>query len=158
MASDIGMSHPKKKAYSTDMYYAKLANRLLDDFKRLRLDFGVQTMAIMRYAAITLANYMEDIVADSGQWRTFSALCEQLFGQAIPMYHDADAEYYPDEPCIEVVRFLVWHAATEMDDIWWNAGDQSLRTTCPTSMTTRCSTLRVHPMRNGPTCASCWPI
>ena len=29
---DICQSHPNKKAYNTDTYYAKLANQLLDDF------------------------------------------------------------------------------------------------------------------------------
>ena len=127
MAMDICQSHPNKKAYQTDAYYAKLANQLLDDFKQLRLDFGEPTEPIMRYAAILLANYMEDIVADSGQWRAFSSLCQQMFGQIVPMYHDANSEYYPDEPCFEAVRFIVWHAATEMNDIWWNANESSLR-------------------------------
>ena len=127
VAKDISQSHPNKKEYQTDAHYAKLANLLLEDFRQLRLDFGEQTSSIIRYTAVMLANYMEDIVADSGQWRSFSALCKQMFGQAIPMYHDANAEYYPDEPSLEAVRFIVWHAATEMDDIWWNADDKSLR-------------------------------
>ena len=32
VAMDICQSHPNKKAYQTDAYYAKLANQLLDDF------------------------------------------------------------------------------------------------------------------------------
>lgn len=127
VAMDICQSHPNKKSYDTDAYYAKLANQLLDDFKQLRMDFGQQTSPIMRYSAILLANYMEDIVADSGQWRSFSSLSQQMFGQAVPMYHDIETEYYPDEPSFEAVRFIVWHAATEMDDIWWNADAESLR-------------------------------
>jgi len=105
VAMDICQSHPNKKAYQTDAYYAKLANQLLDDFKQLRLDFGEQTSPIMRYTAILLANYMEDIVADSGLWRAFSSLCQQMFGQIVPMFHDVNSEYYPDEPCFEAVRF-----------------------------------------------------
>ena len=127
VAMDICLSHPNEKAYQTDAYYAKLANQLLDDFKQLRLDFGKQTSPIMRYTAILLASYMEDIVADSGQWRAFSSLCQQMFGQIVPLYHDANSEYYPDEPCFKAVRFLVWHAATEMCDIWWDADDSALK-------------------------------
>ena len=92
VAKDISQSHPNKKEYQTDAQYAKLANQLLDDFGHLRLDFGEQTAPIMRYTAVMLANYMEDIVADGGQWRSFSALCKQMCGQPIPMYHDANAE------------------------------------------------------------------
>lgn len=127
VAMDICQSHPNKKAYNTDAYYAMLANQLLNDFKQLRLDFGKQTSPIMRYSAVLLANYMEDIVADSGLWRSFSALNQQMFGEAVPMYHDGEAEYFPDEPSFEAVRFIVWHGATEMDNIWWNANDESLR-------------------------------
>ncbi|MBQ3323608.1 MAG: DUF3843 family protein [Muribaculaceae bacterium] len=127
VALDISQSHPNQKPYRTDAYYAKLANQLLDDFKSLRLDFGQQTSSIVRYTALLLANYMEDIVADSGQWRSFSVLSQQMLGQSVPMYHSAEAEYYPDEPSFEAVRFIVWHAATEMDDIWWNADDKWLR-------------------------------
>ena len=46
VAMDICQSHPNKKAYQTDAYYANLANQLLDDFKRLRLDFGEQITSI----------------------------------------------------------------------------------------------------------------
>ena len=126
VAMDLRKSHPKQKAYATDSFYTKLANQLLRDFTKLDLDFGKQTHAIMRYAAIILANYMEDIVSDSGQWRSFSALCQQMFATPIPMYHCPDSDYYPDEPCFEVVRFLVWHSATEMDDIWWHADERGL--------------------------------
>ena len=126
-AVEIRKSHPNEKAYDTDLYYAKLANQLLDDFSRLSLDLGEQATSIMRYSAVLLANYMEDIVADSGQWRSVSNLSQQMFGQVVPIYHDANAEYYPDEPSFEAVRFIVWHAATEMDDIWWNADNESLR-------------------------------
>lgn len=62
---------------------------------------------------------MEDIVADSGQWRMFSNQCQQMFGWPVPMYHDEMEEYYPDEPSMMAVRYLIWYAATEMDDIWW---------------------------------------
>ena len=127
VAMEICQSHPNKKSYNTDAYYAMLANQLLNDFKQLRLDLGKQTSSIIRYSAVLLVNYMEDIVADSEQWRSFSALNQQMFGEAVPMYHNVGAEYFPDEPSFEAVRFIVWHATTEMDDIWRSANDESLR-------------------------------
>lgn len=120
LISDITHAHPLlKRAYPTDSYYTKLANRILDDFCNTGIDLKETTESIFRYAAITLACYLEDIVADSGQWRAFSDLCQQMFGWPVPVYHDNDEEYYPDEPSLMAVRFLIWHAATEMDDIWW---------------------------------------
>lgn len=120
LISDLTPAHPLiKRAYPTDSYYTKLANRLLEDFYSTGVDLEENTESILRYAAITLACYMEDVVADSGQWRSFSDLCQKMFGWPVPVYHDNKEEYYPDEPSMMAVRFLIWHAATEMDDIWW---------------------------------------
>ena len=120
LISDITHAHPLlKKAYPTDSYYTKLANRILDDFCNTDVDLEETTESIFRYAAITLACYLEDIVADSGQWRAFSDLCQKMFGWPVPVYHDKEEEYFPDEPSMMAVRFLIWHGATEMDDIWW---------------------------------------
>ncbi len=55
---------------------------------------------------------MEDIVADSGQWHAFSDLCKKIFGYHVPLYHD-DEEYYPDEPSLDAVRFLIWMVMSE---------------------------------------------
>lgn len=123
---DIYQAHPNKKGCATDVYYVKLGNRLIDAFDRLRLDFGEPTSSIFRYAALLLSNYMEDIVADSGQWRSFSTLSQQMFGYPVPMYHNDTANYYPDEPSLDAVRFLIWHAAIEMDDAWWDASNPDL--------------------------------
>ena len=65
VAFDISHTHPGHKSYDTDSYYVKLANRLLDSFDKAHLDLGDATPNIMRYAAISLASYMEDVVADS---------------------------------------------------------------------------------------------
>ena len=37
----------------------------------------------------------------------------KLYGYPVPMYH-ADKEYYPDEPSLDAVRYLVWDVANEM--------------------------------------------
>lgn len=128
-ATEIRAGHPDiKKTHRTDFYYAKLAGRLLDDFIKTGVRLGKETPEILHYAAITLANYMEDIVADSGQWRMFSDLCQQMFGEPVPMYHNDEEEYYPDEPSLMAVRFLIWHAASEMSEYWWNADLEELDT------------------------------
>ena len=126
VAFDITHTHPAHKAYDTDSYYVKLANRLLDCFDQAHLDLGEASSNIMRYSAISLANYMEDVVADSGAWRMFSSLCQQMFGQPVPLYHDPEEDYCPDEPSLMAVRYLVWSAACEMDDIWWHVDSPEL--------------------------------
>jgi hypothetical protein len=119
LAYHLHHSHPANASYSTDGFYLQLANQLLNDFIRSHIDVGEATGNIFHFAAASLACYLEDIVAGSGQWRMFSALCQQMFGSPVPMYHDAEEEYYPDEPSMMAVRYLIYNAATEMDDIWW---------------------------------------
>ena len=126
VAFDICHTHPAHKSYDTDSYYVKLANKLLDCFDRAHLDLGEASPNIMRYAAISLASYMEDVVADSGAWRMFSSLCQQMFGQPVPLYHDPEEDSCPDEPSLMAVRYLVWNAACEMDDIWWHVDNPEL--------------------------------
>ena len=96
----------------------------MDDFVRLQPDLGESTETIMHYSAISLASYMEDIVAETGVWHSFSMLCKELCGQDIPLYHNREGEYFHDEPSLEAVRFLIWHAAGEMDDSCWSANEE----------------------------------
>ena len=118
--ADIRAEHPTNNSHQTDYYYTRLANRLADSFRMLGVDFSDKTASVIRYSSVILTNYMEDIVADSGLWRTFSSLCQQHLGTPVPLYHD-DEEYYPDEPSLAAIRFLVWHAANEMTDYIYQA-------------------------------------
>ena len=118
--SDIRAGHPTNNSHQTDYYYTRLANRLADCFRKLDVDFGDNTASVIQYSSVILTNYMEDIVADCGLWRTFSSLCQQHLGIPVPLYHD-DEEYYPDEPSLAAIRFLVWHAANEMTDNVYHA-------------------------------------
>ena len=72
------------------------------------MHLGANTGSIFRYASITLARYLEVIVANSGLWRAFSDLCWLMFGWPVHVYHDNDEEHYPDEPGKMAVRFLTW--------------------------------------------------
>lgn len=126
VAFDICHTHPAHKSYGTDSYYVKLANKLLDSFDNAHFHLGEATHNILRYAATSIASYMEDVVADSGVWRMFTSLCQQMFGHPVPLYHDPEENYNPDEPSLMAVRYLVWSAACEMDDIWWNVDNPEL--------------------------------
>ena len=63
LVKDISQAHPDAKQYSTDVEYANLANRILDDFVRLQPDLGESTEAIMHYSAISLASYRSGNIA-----------------------------------------------------------------------------------------------
>ena len=110
---DIKRCHPNENSYQTDLYYQRLANRLQDSFCSLCKTDEEYITEVMHRGAIMLADYMEDIVADSGQWRTFSNLCQKLYGHPIPLFHE-DEEYYPDEPSLNAIRYLLWSVANDV--------------------------------------------
>lgn len=111
--NDIKRCHPNQNPYQTDLYYQRLANRLQDCFCTLDKIAKEHIAEVMHRGAIILANYMEDIVADSGQWRTFSNLCQKFYGHPIPLYHE-DEEYYSDEPSLNAIRYLLWSVASDV--------------------------------------------
>ena len=112
---DIKKCHPYQTPSQTDLYYQRLANRLQDVFCSLGKIGDEQTGEMMHRGAIILTNYMEDIVADSGQWRTFSNLCQEFFGHPVPLFHE-DEEYYPDEPSLNAIRYLLWSVASDVSE------------------------------------------
>lgn len=115
VAKDIKNAHPHNHGYPSDTYYTRLANQLQDCFYSDRITVNDHTEVVFREAAIRLANYMEDIVADSGLWRMFTNLSQQMYGHPVPMYHQEE-EYYPDEPSLNAVRFIIWCTVTEITD------------------------------------------
>ena len=123
--NDIKACHPNLKASQTDMYYMRLANKIQDNLCNMLLMDDKDYEEIIHQGAILLTNYFEDIVADSGVWRTFSNLCMDLYGHPIPLFHE-DEEYYPDEPSLNAVRYLLWSVWTDVFDIFVCSDSDSL--------------------------------
>ncbi len=109
---EIRLAHPGLSACATDPYYTRFANQLFD---RLRTFVGkdIPDKNFTRTLARKLTCYFEDVVADMGVWRAFSDKCMQLYGHPVPMYH-ADEDYYPDEPSLDAVRYLIWDVANDL--------------------------------------------
>lgn len=114
---DLKACHPNAKASQTDMYYMRLANKIQDQLCKLAITPNKNNEEIIHRGAILLTNYMEDIVADSGVWRTFSNLCMDLYDHPVPLFHEEE-EYYPDEPSLNAVRYLLWSAWSDVTDLF----------------------------------------
>ncbi|MGM9733812.1 MAG: DUF3843 family protein [Prevotella sp.] len=112
---DLKACHPNAKASQTDMYYMRLANKIQDQLSKLAITADTNNEEVIHRGAILLTSYMEDIVADSGVWRTFSNLCMDLYDHPVPLFHEEE-EYYPDEPSLNAVRFLLWIACSDVTD------------------------------------------
>lgn len=109
-AKDYMAWWPTVKRTQTDDYYIRLANRLCEAVSTLHSD--VLTPRVLAEVARRLTCYFEDVVADMGLWRTFSAICREKYGYPVPLYHDEE-EYYDDEPSFNAVSYLVWQTVSD---------------------------------------------
>lgn len=106
---------PKLETYATDSYYVRLANSILKILMSKYNGNRILNVETLTHMALKVTWYFEDIVADMGIWRSFSELCQKMYGFPVPMYHDEE-EYYSDEPSLNAIKYLVWDVTSEMHD------------------------------------------
>ena len=100
----------------TDPYYYGVANRLARIIRNESLLKGWDS-ALSDRVALGLTGYLQDILTDSGVWRSFIESCNVLYGRWLPFYGLSD-NYIPHELNPEDVRFIVWYTLSmnSMDD------------------------------------------
>lgn len=98
----------------TDAFYLNLANTLLSETTS---DPFLTTMpeGLSKRIVLTLTDYLQDIVADAGLWRSFVDTNRYLYGWSIP-FHTVGEDYIDYELNKEDVRFLVWYVVAML----WN--------------------------------------
>jgi hypothetical protein len=99
--------HPE--ASPTASYYLRLCNKTLKIIlcSDIRTDCDSAERAIQ--LACILTAYFEDVISDTGLFRTFTEQHGELYGKVLPFY-DVTDEYYPDEINLYDLYFLTWHA------------------------------------------------
>lgn len=100
--------HSRTKVADTDEWYLNLANELLplveNSYLRGKKGYG---MAVMQRMVLSCALYLEDCVADAGNWREFIHWHKKSYGRYLPFY-PATEDYLPDEINREDIAFLLW--------------------------------------------------
>lgn len=94
--------------FPTDEYYLGVANELM----RICIDNGLAELSsepIAKKAALLIANYFEDVVADGGLWRSFVEANKKLYGYRVPFFPVGD-DYIDYELNREDVRWMTWYA------------------------------------------------
>lgn len=91
----------------TDPYYYRVANRLAAIMVDEKLLPGWPAQLTAR-VALGLTGYLQDILTDSGLWRSFISECHTLYGRWLP-YYDCGDSYIPHELNEADVRFLIWY-------------------------------------------------
>ena len=97
-------NHPK--VAETDQYYLWIALRLAklwDESPWLR---GLED-SVRRDVVLAVTGYFQDVVADSGLWRSFTRLHNHRHGSPLPHY-DRGEDYIDYELNRDDVRYVIW--------------------------------------------------
>ncbi|MBD5224662.1 MAG: DUF3843 family protein [Bacteroidales bacterium] len=104
--------HFRKAQFPTDMFYVKLANRILPLMTRALDGFPGKTQKLTRTVTLNIVSYLEDLVSQAGIWQAFVAICRKRYGKAIPFY-----DYCPEEendifefPTPQGISFILWYS------------------------------------------------
>lgn len=99
--------YPKKTP--TDRYYFRLSNRLADICKRENLLDGWPEGVVAR-GILGVVGYFQDILTDSGVFRSFIEMNNRLYGKWLPFYDTSEESgYVPHELNLQDVRFILWY-------------------------------------------------
>ncbi len=99
---------PKKTP--TDRYYLRLTNRLGDLVQKNNLLPGWPDAVIGR-ALLGIVGYFQDILTDSGIFRSFTEQHNRMYGRWLPFYDTSDESgYVPHELNLQDIRFMLWYS------------------------------------------------
>lgn len=100
--------HPYQQANSVDQYYTRIANQIQNYIYHTGIGADMGSEDVVRCTSLCLAAWFEDVISGTGIWQTFTDECCKRYGIRLPFYPISD-DYYPDEPNLEDIRFLLWH-------------------------------------------------
>lgn len=120
-------AHDRVKVADTDKWYLDLANDLLPLVAESPM-YMCDPAEDIQQIALMLALYMEDCVADGGNWREFIHWHKESYGRYLPFYTLTE-EYVPDEINREDIAFILWginDPGGETYDGVWNPMDEDI--------------------------------
>ena len=112
--------HPYEKPDEVDQYYTELANEIYHALDEACFTHNFKNVEDAKQLALSIAAYFEDILSDTGIWKTFTTECVKRYDCHIPFYeHEAkyinssltgnDVPYDADEINFADIKFLLWH-------------------------------------------------
>ena len=129
---DFSATHVNGLQLPTDMFYVGLANKLCSIVHKFLSSNAVFTSEVSKRMAITLACYVEDLVARSGVWAAFTSLYKKKYKRRFPFYNVREQSFifpYDDEtPSFHAVLFLLWYVGNDAKpEIMLNPNNPGLR-------------------------------
>lgn len=111
--------HGRTKALDTDAWYLDCANRLLPLVSDSKL-YADCLSEDCQNVALLLTLYLEDCVADGGNWRQFIHWHRESYGTYLPFYTLLDEfspdTYIEDEINVEDIAFILWGMNSPVGD------------------------------------------
>lgn len=91
----------------TDEYYLNIANELAKniDEHHLLSSYGED---LKREIILGVVGYFQDVISDSGIWRSFITFSKEIYGAPLPMFTLGE-NYIESELNIEDIQFLIWY-------------------------------------------------
>lgn len=105
--------HYRMKIVDTDQWYLDFANRLLPAIYESPL-YAEATEESRQRVAVTLALYLEDCVADGGNWRQFIHWHKENYGRYLPFY-TLPEDYLPDEINRVDIALVLWAISSSVE-------------------------------------------
>lgn len=98
--------------FDTDMFYVKLANRILPLMTRALAGFPGGSQKLTRTVTLNIVSYLEDLVSQAGIWQAFLAICRKRYGKVLPFYdYDPEEENDISEfPTPQGIKFILWYS------------------------------------------------
>lgn len=98
----------------TDKVYLKVANDICNIIADSQFGATLHD-GLKKRVALTIADYLQDIIDDAGLWRAFIDTNRRLYGFSVP-FHEKGEEYVDYELNKEDIRFLVWYSVAMLDE------------------------------------------
>lgn len=108
--------HGRSKVVDTDQWYLDFANSLLSLVSESYF-YEHATTVSQQQVALLLTIYLEDCVADGGNWRQFIHWHHENEGRYLPFYTLTE-EYLADEINSEDIAFLLWAINTPVGEMF----------------------------------------
>jgi len=103
--------HPYNREVSSDHFYISLSNDIQHEM--LLVDVEDQLVgADYKYLSCMLACYLEDIVSQTGIWRSFIDTHRNLYGKYLPFYYMAGYEH--GDLNLADIQFMIWHFCSNL--------------------------------------------
>jgi len=108
---------PYQSQVSTDLYYLRISNEVKKAFLKNN-GFGlfeeISNEELLNLVSCFLTSYFEDIISESGIWKSFTSLHNKMYGKILPFYPTTG--YVNQEINQQDVSFLIWYVINKIQE------------------------------------------